>query len=914
MPDPGSRGDRYATTADRPNGFLPAAASARTVGTASNLYSVGETRHYFACRLRHLLSLTALGGQDQGFVDRYPVDLRRRQVELLNCLINPGDERFTYEIRILSSPDVSLYTRGRITVAILCRVDGLGPEEAGGCAGEFLRLLEASFDEYEFEAATAEEIMLLLSPFPIGHLAYITRRCAREALDTLRGGDRRQRRIGFPADAEPHSGAGPRSDGRVLHIFPYLPPSSPFNGLFKLMLLEPAPVAVSYRLRPTALTPDEERFLERQIAICERSAQVGLGPVTALEDLSALQPTLQEQARAYQRYQSRMLHGLRDNAALVTVEIASTAPISHVIADAVGGLVTSPAGGTTLDLEESPFRYLAGGYEVVIPESGDQAAQAFERLDLVIAPHPLAPPGAERLLYLFDSVEAATAFRLPSATVEAPLGIEVKHWRAQPAPRDLPDRGLLVGASVQRGVAQPVRIGRDDRLRHIYTVGQTGTGKTTLLKTMIVDDIQAGEGLCVIDPHGDLYRELLGKIPEQRIEDVVLLDPTDTEYPIGLNMLEYETEAQRYFLVQELVGIISRLMEDEFGYGAIKDFAGPQFFQHMRMNLLLTMSNPADPGTLLEFYNIYQEKGYWKRWLPLQTDDPQLKRWVANVLPETDYLKQGSEGSSMGGYVGSKFEGFIFDPMLRNIFGQKRSTINLREIMDSGKILLVNLAKGELTETNSRFLGMVLLAKLQAAAMGRVRILPHERRDFHVYVDEFQSIATQSFITMLSEARKFGLSLILANQFISQIKDPRIIQSVFGNVGTLICFRLGQADAELMEREMFPVFTRSDLISLPNWHAYMTTLVNGQTVRPFNLETVLAPVAYDEDRTRRVRAASTERYGRSRHLVEREIAQSLAVLNRQRVEQREGWASHGEESTFFNGSDRVERSPPRPVP
>lgn len=388
--------------------------------------------------------------------------------------------------------------------------------------------------------------------------------------------------------------------------------------------------------------------------------------------------------------------------------------------------------------------------------------------------------------------------------------------------------------------------------------------------------------MCVIDPHGDLYTELLGKIPKSRIEDVVLLDPTDTEYPPGFNLLEHNDPSECYFLIQQLSDIILRLIEDEFGYGTAGQFAGPLFLQHMRMNLLFTMSDPNDPGTLLEFQNIFQSEDYWQRWTPLKANDPRLQSWVDNVLPKTDYTDPTSNGISMGGWVGSKFEGFVFDPMLRNIFGQKRSTFNLREIMDSGKVLLVNLAKGELTAANSRFLGMVLLAKLQAAAMERVRTPEQERRVFHIYVDEFQSMATQTFISLFSEARKFRVSLILANQFISQIKDQRILHSIFGNVGTLICFRLGQADAELMEREMFPVVTRSDLLELPNWRAYVTTLVNGQTVRPFTIQTVLDTVEYSPDTAQAVRSASRGKYGRPRAKVEEEINESLQ--NRKRRE------------------------------
>jgi tRNA isopentenyl-2-thiomethyl-A-37 hydroxylase MiaE len=827
---------------------------------------------YFACRLRWMLSSSALGWAGQQPADRSMGDLGRRQVEFLTCLMNPRDERFTYDLRILSQPDPDRYARGRITLAIIGRVEDEDRAVGRRHGEEVLRLLRAWFPEYEFELVAEHDVGKLLAPFRIEHLVAITRRCARPALDTLRGGRTRARRIGFATE---ESGAATVEHGNsVLHIFPYVPPAGRFNALFKLLLLEPRPVAISCRLRPSALLPEEEAFLEAQIATCERYAQSTLRATP--DDLSSLQPTLQEQARYYQRYLSRMLYGLKDNAAVMTVEIASSGPISNAVADAVGALLTVPAGGTDGELDVNLTRYLAGGYEVVPLQVGQAEVGAFERLSFALPPNPALPDAVSRLLYLFDSVEASAAFRLPWPSLDPLPGIEVRGWRSHPAPPNLPEGGLLVGRTVEYGGTREVRIGRRDRLQHVYVVGQTGTGKTTVLKTMLLDDIRRGEGVCLIDPHGDLYREILCKIPEARVEDVALLDPTDAEYPVGLNLLEHEEASQRHFLVQELVGIVTRIIEDEYGPGAVGQLAGPVFFQHMRMNLLLAMSKPDDPGTLLEFYNIYLEENYWRRWLPLGITDPLLERWVKHVLPRLRYTAPGHDQFSMGGYVGSKFEGFVFDPMLRLVFGQKRSTLNLRRIMDEGKVLLVNLAKGELTEPNARFLGMVLLAKLMAAAMGRVRVPERERRDFHVYVDEFQSLATQSFVTLLSEARKFGVSLVLANQFVSQIRDPRIMQAIFGNVGTLICFRLGQADAEVLEQELQPVFMRGDLVNLPNWQAYVATLVNGQTVRPFNMETILDETPRNEALAARIRQRSREKHGRPRQLVEQEIAASMS--------------------------------------
>jgi hypothetical protein len=785
-------------------------------------------------------------------------------------LANPQDERFVYDLRVVSEPDPQVPARGRVHLAILCRVQG-ERATATGYAREFLRLLRATVPEYEFELEDGPRVRYFLSPFELRHIVGVCRRFSWEALDTLRSEQRSRRRIGF-AQAE-RVMVDEQEGAKILHVFPYLPGEASFAGLFNLLLLHPHPILISCRLQPTVLAPEEQRFLEGQIAACERHAQMSLS--SAGGDLGLLQPTLREQARVYQEYQIRMLYGLQDNAAVVTLEIASPQPIPHTIGDAVGGLVTAPAGGNVGAMGIAAF--LAGGYQLVALDPPAAHRRGVAELEVVLPSDARLPEAARRLPYLFDSLEATAAFRLPDPPEDRLPGLEVRHWRVHRAPADLPQAGLLVARTPLEEGERPVRIGRQDRLRHVYTVGQTGTGKTTLLKTMILDDFETGEGVCVIDPHGDLFRELLDLVPEHRVGDVVLLDPTDVDHPVGLNLVECEDDSQRHFIAQEFVGILARLIQDEFGSKALGEFTGPVFFQHVRMNLLLAMSNPEEPGTLLDFYNIFHEEGYWQRWVPLRVSDPQLEAWVSNVLRRTDYLKPGSDGMSLGGWIASKFHGFVFDPMLRNIFGQRRSTIDLREIMDGGKILLVNLAKGELTEANSRFLGMLVMAKLQAAAMGRVRIPKEQRRDFHVYVDEFQSIATQSFVTLVSEARKFGLSLTLANQFVSQIADERIINSVLGNAGTLICFRLGPQDAELVARHLEPFVSPADLLTLPNYYAHVRTLMNGQTVQPFTVQTLLSEVGYSKARGEDVREYSRKRYGRPRQLVEQEIVASLRL-------------------------------------
>lgn len=386
----------------------------------------------------------------------------------------------------------------------------------------------------------------------------------------------------------------------------------------------------------------------------------------------------------------------------------------------------------------------------------------------------------------------------------------------------------MIGIAKTRIGKLEMRMHRDDRRLHMYVVGKTGTGKSTLLKTMILSDMAEGEGLAVIDPHGDLFDELIGSVPRNRWDDVVILNPMDMDYPVGLNMLECPNEEQRHFVVREMRAIMERLLADQYQHAAA-EFAGPVFYWHMQNNMLLVMSRKDDPGTWLEFYEIYQHKDYWRKWKPLQWEEPMLERWV-RVLEVMDYTKRYSEGQSYGEWLSSKFVDFVFDPKLRLMFGQKRSTIDLREIMDQGKILLVNLRKGELAEANARFLGTVLMAKILQTAMQRTKVSPEKRRLFYLYVDEFQSLATESFVLLLSEARKFGIGLILANQFISQIKDERIVQSVFGNVGTLISFRIGHEDAEIIAPHFVPVFNSHDLTNLPNWTACIKTTAKGQVL------------------------------------------------------------------------------------
>jgi len=809
--------------------------------------------HYFGCRLTGLVTLMALGPVGEAYLG----DFARRHTEFVSSLINCRDERLTYDLRIVARPDAKLFTRGRVSMGIIGRMEAAANAQAMEAGRQLFNLLTATYAEFDTEMCSSESLAELRQPFAPQHVLTLTRRFGWQPLDSIRGEARQTRHVGFLEDAAREAPQRPVADASVFYVFPFSASFAAFAGLFHFLLLQEAPICLSVRLRPTALQPGELEFLVGQMARCEKYAQLGVGPIS--DDVSYLRPTLQQQARLFQERQLRVLHGLSDDAALIKIALFSPAPIPMAVADVVGHFFTEPAG--MLGVESGPARYLAGGYDVSAPADVGQELEAFKSLDLPLEGPAEMSLATRRLPHLFDAWEAAAVFRLPFATMEPPPGVAARLFRRLPPPADLPADGTLLGSSRVAGVDQSVHLADPDRLRHVYVVGQTGTGKSTMLRTMLLDDIRRGHGVCLIDPHGDLLHDVLQRIPRAREDDVLLIDPTDVDYPVGLNLLECTGDAQRYFVAQEMVGIITKLMTDEYGSEGLK-YLGPIFFQHMRMNLLLITNDPERPATLVDLYRIFSSKTHWQNWVPLKTDDPDLRRWVEEVLPRTDYTSPGSEGISMGGYLGSKFEEFVFDPMLRGIFGQARSTVNLRSAMDDGKVVLVNLAKGAMTEATARFFGMIVLAKLQAAAMSRIALPAEKRRPFFVYVDEFQSVATANFISILSEGRKFGLGLVLANQFVSQLEDQRVVESVFGNVGTLVTFRVGRRDAELLARYFAPAFSESDLGELPNWDAIVSLQVRGEALPPFSVSTVLPEESPDRAAAERVRARSRDKYAR----------------------------------------------------
>ncbi len=460
---------------------------------------------------------------------------------------------------------------------------------------------------------------------------------------------------------------------------------------------------------------------------------------------------------------------------------------------------------------------------------------------------------------ILSSDELATIFHFPNRSIETPH-IQWLKAKTAPVPAEVPQSGgTFIGYGYYRGIRRPVCVSFDDRRRHVYIIGKTGVGKSVLLHDMAIQDIKAGYGVCVIDPHGDLIDDIIKYIPPKRAEDVIYFDPSDTERPMGLNLLEAKNEEQKHFITTSIINLMYKLYDPQ-RTGII----GPRFEHAVRNAMLTVMSEPGT--TFVEVVRCLTDPKYVQELLPKVTDPIVRRYWTDQIAQTSDFHK-----SEVLDYIVSKFGRFVTNKTMRNIIGQSQSAFDFRKVMDEGKILLINLSKGKLGEENSSFLGLVLIPKILVAAMSRQEIPEPQRRDFFLYVDEFQN-----FATILSEARKYHLNLTVANQFIGQM-DEEVKNAVFGNVGTLISFRVGVTDASYLQREFQPIFNESDLINIERFHAYMKTIADNEPMPPFSVDLTKdinkLKAGANEKVAQAIIQLSRLKYGRPKELVEAEITQ-----------------------------------------
>lgn len=450
---------------------------------------------------------------------------------------------------------------------------------------------------------------------------------------------------------------------------------------------------------------------------------------------------------------------------------------------------------------------------------------------------------------ILSTTEIASLYHFPLPTTATP-NIVWRGAKSAAAPRGLSTSGSLLGVNAYRGIETPIYLSESDRRRHVYLIGQTGTGKTTLFLNMIIQDIVAGRGVGVVDPHGDLIEEILNYIPHERSQDVILFDPRDKAMPLGFNILEAKDPNQKDLIVNEVVQILQKLAAR-----LNPESIGPMFEHYLR-NALLALVEDSD-ATLLDVPRMFVDEAFRKQVLAKNTNPTVLQFWQQEFAQS----QRGQMSADMLSYVISKLGRFISNETVRNIIGQSQSSFDVREVMDSGKILLCNLSKGQLGDINSDLLGFILVSKIQIAALGRADIPEKDRKDFYLYLDEFQNFTTDSIATILSEARKYKLNLNLTHQFIKQLDDP-IKDAVFGNVGTILSFRIGVEDSEFMAKQFAPVFSDYDLVNLRRFTAVARLLNNGSPERAFSLASSLPPQIGNPEIADQIRQISRETYGR----------------------------------------------------
>jgi len=475
------------------------------------------------------------------------------------------------------------------------------------------------------------------------------------------------------------------------------------------------------------------------------------------------------------------------------------------------------------------------------------------------------------LSFLLNTEELAGIFHFPLKHLETP-NIAWLTARQASAPPNAPTEGIVLGKNVYRGVEKEIRIKRPDRRRHMYIIGKSGTGKSQFIASLAIQDILNGEGVCIMDPHGDLIEDILRRIPPERAEDVVLFSPADTERPMGLNLIEFDERypEQKTFVINELIKIFDKLYD-------LKTTGGPMFEQYMRNALLLIMAHVESGSTLMEVPRVLSDPDFRKIKLENCSDITVVDFWRKQAE------KAGGEAAlaNIVPYITSKLTQFISNDTMRPIIGQQKSSFNLRDIMDKQKILLVDLSKGKIGDMNAYLLGLIIVGKILLAALSRADMPDNLRKDFYLYIDEFQNFTTDSINTILSEARKYGLNLIIAHQYLGQLgKEGEAIRSaVFGNVGSWFTFKIGSEDAEVLAKEFSPVFNQYDLINIEAYTAYVKLLIDNTASRPFSMRTIWPLPGIDRPEiSAKIKTLSKLKYGRDRSLIEAEINKRLTMF------------------------------------
>jgi len=631
-----------------------------------------------------------------------------------------------------------------------------------------------------------------------------------------------------------------------------LPPALPgelcsLGDFCQMAVASRDPVALTLAIEPL-------RDAHRTTALLRKAQAALAGEESALEDGP---DESDRKASNAERQRLRALQNALRNAREVRVVVTSTKPVPRAFLNAIG---------------TSFFSHDPDYWQVREWSEAERSAAARPW-----GWHPPELPTEQFLTTYYKLEEAAKLMRLPAPGAARAAGVAVALETWTFVPQELPAAGVLLGKKQLNSGEVSIRLSREDRAKHVYAIGQTGTGKSTLLASAILSDIREGQGVGVLDPHGDLIDFLLPRIPKSREQDVVLFDPADTEHPVGLNLFESQEQREKEFAVQEAILMFYRLFDPNR-----RGIVGPQW-EHWFRNASFTLMDHPTGGTLIEVPALFTHDGFREDRVN-RVKDPLVKAfWEKQLAKTADFHK-----SEMYNYFISKFGRFMTNETMRNIIGQRRSRLRFRELMDGGKILLANLSRGKLGEMNSSLLGTLLVTRLFSAALGRADVPQEQRRDFCLYIDEFQLFTTETLSQIVSESRKYGLALCIAHQNLAQL-DGRLLETLLGNVGTFIALRPGPNDVEKLLPYFRPQFTAEDLLRLPNRTACARMLLGDRPSAPFAFETILDTARPSQAAANRCRRQSRQQYARRKREVEREIEDRLTLAENRphRARQRE---------------------------
>lgn len=753
------------------------------------------------------------------------------QMKFIQNLLT-GQPGHSIELRYISRPDRENWTRGKTDIVLFSRNISNSHDEAYLSAVELWKntapILNTEAAHYEFKPIDdIKGFNLDRLPFEINDIAEITRR--EESIPMNR------------------------------HERLYMP--SPFVGIYHSLsrlctglLAHGLPIVYSITLQPVSLTDKERTYLGNPYA-CGKD--MGFLPSEDKKDDS---PNYEEHAAK--------------SAYLMKIQVASSETIPGSLLDLIGSEITAPPVSLEVSANGKSDNPCRGGYNWYKPKTAREFEIARNNLKyqgVDIWAHTIATRGMGRLRYIFDLVQACSAFRLPLAIGDNDFpGIGLKD-SIPVIPSRLSEDGILLGISRYGTAKNEIRIKSDDRRKHCYIQGATGTGKTTMIVNMALQDINQGNGVMVIDYTGDLSQELLSLIPKDRVEDVIYFNPSDTDYPVGFNPLFYDPKSpSRELMKENIVSSILSWLKKEYR----EDTMGPVFYQIVRNALLLVMADD-EPATIIDFVNIFFEKELFATKLK-KLKNPIARKFWNEVYDRDRYKTMSDSGLTMLQYIICKFSPIVDLELTRNIFGQRDSKMDFRNIIDNRKIFICNLSKGLIGEHNAKFLGLMLLSKIEQAALSRADVPEEKRVDSYLYLDECQNLQTEYFYNMLSEMRKYRVNITLANQHFSQL-DGRMRDSILSNCGTVVVFKTGIKDADMLEPMLHP-YNKSLVLRLPYYHAVARMMASGES-RVLTMETLPLSSTCNPEIMKAVIDLSRLKFGKRKELVDLECLPEVSFDN-----------------------------------